>query len=241
MRLLAPCRLFWVPTAFVGAHTALVLFLAAEQLASPGRKGVLIPVDVLDLPCHWAAYYLGLGGPFDSAGSHEEWVWNAARWYALLGGVQWCAAGAGVALYLEWAARKPSSGRGEAGASASEFGAARFGWAVTTLVSLVAICFLWLYSVPRAKEALGQERSRDLEDSLQWLAELRDAYAEEHAGTWPSSLPEFCGVDGYLPTDPWGREFLLVPPEVPGARPTIVTLGRDGLPGGDGPDADTRR
>jgi general secretion pathway protein G len=40
-----------------------------------------------------------------------------------------------------------------------------------------------------------------------------------------------------MPKDPWGNEYLYLSPGGHGAI-DIYTLGRDGQPGGDGPDAD---
>jgi len=72
------------------------------------------------------------------------------------------------------------------------------------------------------------------------------AYAADHGGALPESLDPLIrpqpGGKHYLPSgtpaihDPWGRryEYLLEGPE--GFR--ILTLGRDGAPGGSGDDAD---
>jgi len=40
-----------------------------------------------------------------------------------------------------------------------------------------------------------------------------------------------------MPKDPWGKEYLYLNPGSHGAF-DVYTLGRDGLPGGEGPDAD---
>lgn len=52
-------------------------------------------------------------------------------------------------------------------------------------------------------------------------------------GKWPSA--------GYLretAADPWGRPFVYRAPAPDGAAFEIGTLGADGRPGGEGPDAD---
>jgi general secretion pathway protein G len=41
-----------------------------------------------------------------------------------------------------------------------------------------------------------------------------------------------------LPTDPWGNPYQYLGPEDADGRPQILTLGADGRPGGEGPDAD---
>jgi general secretion pathway protein G len=47
--------------------------------------------------------------------------------------------------------------------------------------------------------------------------------------------------NGYLktlPKDPWGNPYLYTSPGVDGREYDIVSYGRDGKPGGEGPDAD---
>jgi general secretion pathway protein G len=46
------------------------------------------------------------------------------------------------------------------------------------------------------------------------------------------------GHDRHVPTDPWKREYLYVPPTPGHPQPLVFTLGRDGKFGGDGDDAD---
>ena len=53
-------------------------------------------------------------------------------------------------------------------------------------------------------------------------------------------VPRKFQEDGYierLPTDPWGREYVYLSPGENG-KYDLYTLGRDGVPGGDGEDAD---
>jgi hypothetical protein len=68
-----------------------------------------------------------------------------------------------------------------------------------------------------------------------------------HSGVYPSDLEPILMTDpetiGYLrstslPRDPWGREYLYAPPDAHCHHPRVWTLGRDGLPGGEGLDAD---
>ena len=45
----------------------------------------------------------------------------------------------------------------------------------------------------------------------------------------------------YFPYDPWGNLYVLEVSADPGQPPTVICLGRDGLPGGEGFDADLGR
>jgi len=81
------------------------------------------------------------------------------------------------------------------------------------------------------------------------LADIRDirnaldAYAMLNAGIYPDSLRKLVtnDVNGHrflhqttVPRDPWDREYVYVQ----GAWPSVITYGRDGVPGGTGDDAD---
>ena len=45
-------------------------------------------------------------------------------------------------------------------------------------------------------------------------------------------------LDGGLPKDPWGRDYLYAYPGTHGEPYDLYTLGADGQPGGEGPNAD---
>jgi general secretion pathway protein G len=45
-------------------------------------------------------------------------------------------------------------------------------------------------------------------------------------------------LSGDLPKDPWGRDYIYIPPASDNAEPKISTLGSDGKPGGTGNAAD---
>lgn len=54
-------------------------------------------------------------------------------------------------------------------------------------------------------------------------------------------IPPNWRAGGYLksmPVDPWGHPYEYLAPQDSGGRPIVKTLGADGQPGGDGPDAD---
>ncbi|MBX5482931.1 MAG: type II secretion system protein GspG [Myxococcaceae bacterium] len=59
-------------------------------------------------------------------------------------------------------------------------------------------------------------------------------------GTWPTEQEGLAAVQRSgilieLPKDPWGRPYHFA---VENGIPVVTTLGRDGRPGGKGPDAD---
>jgi general secretion pathway protein G len=74
-----------------------------------------------------------------------------------------------------------------------------------------------------------------------------DSYALENGGKLPESLEVLIQPDEngktYLknytsvPRDPWKNEYVLVPPDGQGDY-MIVSYGKDGIPGGEGDDAD---
>lgn len=72
-------------------------------------------------------------------------------------------------------------------------------------------------------------------------------YSLANGGEWPDNLEALVtpDVNGHtfikgtkIPKDPWGNEYLYVPPGTAGDLPTIYTFGKDGRPGGEGDDAD---
>jgi hypothetical protein len=74
--------------------------------------------------------------------------------------------------------------------------------------------------------------------TLQFAAEQ---FALAHEGCWPASMEELVQSRHYRgepPLDLWHRPYLLEPSLTPGSPPRIFTLGRDGMPGGLGDDAD---
>lgn len=74
-----------------------------------------------------------------------------------------------------------------------------------------------------------------------------DDYATHHDGAYPGDLEQLVEPDAAgrrnlrattMPLDPWRRPYLYAPTDVHGRPPRIGTLGRDGVPGGDGADRD---
>jgi len=92
----------------------------------------------------------------------------------------------------------------------------------------------WCNSTPKQKDDLMTLHNALLEHAMR-------------TGSFPASLealitPDENG-DSYLtwtalPLDPWGRAYLYDPPAPGHFDPHVYTLGRDGLPGGEGEDED---
>ena len=104
------------------------------------------------------------------------------------------------------------------------------------LVGIVVLGLLATIFIPQVVKSL---HSAQRTATLAKLAELRAvlaAYAETHAGEYPSSLEALELAEP--PRDPWGREFVYEPPSGGRSTPLLYSLGSDGQPGGDGDAAD---
>lgn len=95
---------------------------------------------------------------------------------------------------------------------------------------------------PRVDSHQDADRAQVRAD-LTLLQDALDKFAQLNAGRYPDSLevlviPDQTGaryIDRVeLPRDPWQRDYVYVTSN----RPTVKTLGRDGVEGGQGPDAD---
>jgi general secretion pathway protein G len=82
-------------------------------------------------------------------------------------------------------------------------------------------------------------------DIMTLVAALAE-YRKDH-GDWPDTLEVLVVPDEHgwtyldrrtLPLDPWKRPYRYDPPTENEARGRVYTLGRDGVPGGAGDDAD---
>jgi len=89
-------------------------------------------------------------------------------------------------------------------------------------------------NVVRQRQAAAQTQILDLSRAL-------EAWSANHQGAYPNTLAALLGELRELPKDPWGREFVYAPPARGELRPRLATLGRDGLAGGTGEDADVDR
>ncbi|HKC50807.1 MAG TPA: type II secretion system protein GspG [Myxococcota bacterium] len=88
-------------------------------------------------------------------------------------------------------------------------------------------------NVVRQRQAAAQTQILELSKAL-------EAWSASHLGEYPRSLEALGGTAAREP-DPWGHPWSYAPPGRGELRPTLRSLGRDGLPGGTGEDADVDR
>lgn len=124
---------------------------------------------------------------------------------------------------------------------------------IELLVVLVILTLLAGLVGPRVMNLLGGAKSKtaalqitDLEKSLEIFKLDAGRYPTTEEGlnalvAKPASASGWNGpyLKGGLPSDPWGKPYLYKSPAENGAF-EIVTLGADGVPGGDGENADVR-
>ena len=99
-------------------------------------------------------------------------------------------------------------------------------------------------NVVRKHRAAAQSEILELHKAL-------EAWSSLHQGHYPDSLEVLVRPDAQghtllgdartLPKDPWGRPFVYAAPGAGELRPKLLTLGRDGAPGGEDEDADVDR
>lgn len=106
--------------------------------------------------------------------------------------------------------------------------------------------------VDRAKVQAAQTQAQTLKTSMNALRLDLGRYPTEREGLQllisppsdPSLEAQWYGpyIDGELPSDPWGRPFIYLPPVTDDrgrtGSPKIISYGADGAPGGSGMDAD---
>jgi len=88
-------------------------------------------------------------------------------------------------------------------------------------------------NVVRQRQAAAQTQILDLSKAL-------EGWSAVHQGSYPPSL-EALQAGASPPIDPWGRPLEYAPPARGELRPELRSLGRDGLVGGTGEDADIDR
>lgn len=115
------------------------------------------------------------------------------------------------------------------------------------LVTLFTLGLIWTFRVPLVLQKFAfATKEKAVADLTQIESALRE-YAKANAGRYPKSLRELVTPDmnGYtflketrIPEDPWGNEYMYDPPEPGRPNPRVYTYGKDGLPLGEGDDAD---
>lgn len=99
-------------------------------------------------------------------------------------------------------------------------------------------------NVVRRRQATAQTQILELQREL-------EGWSARNTGRYPVALVELLRPDAHgqpglggaleLPKDPWSHEYTYAPPRPGQLRPDVRSLGRDGLPGGAGEDADIDR
>ena len=124
--------------------------------------------------------------------------------------------------------------------------AGKFKWTLLWLLLFVGTlaALLWPRPVCSMRTAISGKVRFDIV-SIYYAVE---EYAIDNGGRYPNDLRALVAPDehgntylegGTVPKDPWKREYCYEPPTVERPRPHIVCFGKDGLPGGEGDDADT--
>ena len=125
---------------------------------------------------------------------------------------------------------------------------------IEIMVVVVILAVLGALVVPQILSKVDQARVTAAKTDIRTISGALDTYrldnfkyptteqgleALVHQPTDPSITNYAAG--GYLnkvPRDPWGNPYLYVSPGANGRDYDITTYGRDGKPGGEGPDAD---
>lgn len=115
------------------------------------------------------------------------------------------------------------------------------------MVVIVIIGLLATLVVPNVVGKLMKANRAKAEADIVAIASAVTQYAIDNGGRYPDSLealvqPDANG-DNYLdretvPKDPWGNEYVLEPAPSGSRRFRVFSYGKDGVPGGEGDDAD---
>jgi general secretion pathway protein G len=123
---------------------------------------------------------------------------------------------------------------------------------ILLLLLLLGLLLLWIgLRVGFRPEASGHQsdlykRSKARADIAAIMGAIT-SYALDHEGRGPASLEALIERDSkgwtYLdidsiPRDPWGTEYVYSPPRAGELEFRVLSYGKDGLPGGEGEDAE---
>lgn len=112
------------------------------------------------------------------------------------------------------------------------------------LVGFAAVILWALYHFvvgPGLMSNVVRQRQAATHTQILELSKELEGWSAAHLGEYPKSLTALYGAGRDLPKDPWGREFDYAAPRPGELRPRLASLGKDGLPGGTGEDADVDR
>lgn len=120
------------------------------------------------------------------------------------------------------------------------------------LVVMVIIGLLAAYVGPRYFAQIGKSERSSAKAQIEALAKALDTYRLE-TGRYPTTEqglnalavkpadePKWAGpyLQKAVPADPWSHPYVYRAPGQSGADFDLLSLGKDGQPGGDGDDAD---
>ena len=115
------------------------------------------------------------------------------------------------------------------------------------MVVIVILGLLATLVVPKVFESLKRAFSGKAKADIMAISNALDDYAINNGGRYPESLEELVMPDenGYsylkqksVPLDPWSIEYQYEAPMAGSPDPRVYTLGRDGVPGGEGDNED---
>ena len=116
------------------------------------------------------------------------------------------------------------------------------------MVVIVIIGLLVTIVVPNVIQRLGFAQRSTAQANITAIADALGQYAIMNGNRYPDSLEELVTPDENgntflnmrkLPKDPWGNDYMYEPPNPPAeTRPRVYSYGKDGMPAGEGENAD---
>jgi len=115
------------------------------------------------------------------------------------------------------------------------------------MVVIVILGLLATLVVPNVIDHLKRAIRQKATTDITTIAKAIDSYAIVNGGRYPESLEALVTPDENgatfldrrkLPKDPWEAEYMYEIPHGDERRPEVYSYGKDGVPGGEGEDAD---
>lgn len=126
--------------------------------------------------------------------------------------------------------------------------ASRAGFTLAELmVVIVIIGLLATLVVPNVIAKLGKANAVKAKADIMSIDQAVTSYAIENGGRYPESLEALVTPDSNghsfldtetVPKDPWGNEYTFEPAPSGSPKFRVISYGKDGVPGGEGDDAD---
>lgn len=115
------------------------------------------------------------------------------------------------------------------------------------MVVIVIIGLLATLVVPNVVRKLFVANTAKAKSDIMSIADAVTNYAVENGGRYPDGIEALVTPDAnghsYLaqetvPKDPWGHEYVYELPPSGSQKFRVISYGKDGVPGGEGDDAD---